>query len=112
MENTEITVFGSRILDSCSKGGWGPSQSQEEITTVIRQLLNQRFGDQATISYLDVDDDIKLDDFPEIKKHVDEKKVPLPIIAFGQEPLWAGGLSYQQIVTELIKRGVKPLDSK
>lgn len=105
----KIGVFGSIAYDNCFSAGWGPSQSQEEITEVVSHLLKNRYGDQVDIEYIDISDD-RMDDFPQITEIVRNKNILLPIVAINGEPLWTGGVSYPNIVDELNKRGIKALE--
>lgn len=70
----------------------------------IKSLLAKKYGDTVDIAYVDITDK-QIDDFPEIKKHIENPGTPLPIIAFDDAPAWAGAVSFPHIVQELTRRG-------
>lgn len=70
--------------------------------------MQEKYGGRVDLEYIDINDDPRLDDYPEVKKYLDDYKTPLPIIAFDSEPVMAGALSYPYLVAELTKRGIRP----
>lgn len=54
--------------------------------------------------YIDVTDP-RINDFPAVKKYVEDEGTPLPIVAFGDEPRWAGFVSLPLVMQELSKEG-------
>ncbi len=51
------------------------------------------------------EDDLKA--FPNVQAVISEQKIPLPVIAFEDAPLWSGNVSFPYIVAELNRRGIK-----
>lgn len=74
---------------------------------MIKMLLKEKYGDKININYIDVDDDPEIDNNPDILKMIDEKAAPLPIVTIDGELIFAGGISYPLIVSELTKRGIQ-----
>lgn len=72
----------------------------------IKHLLNKKYPERVDIEYFDVTD-TKADNFPEVKKHLDNPGTPLPLISFDGIPMWAGAVSYPHIVQELTRRGIE-----
>lgn len=70
----------------------------------ISQLLAKKYGENVKIEYIDVTDS-RLNEYPEVKKHVDNPSTPLPLVAFDDVPAWAGAVSFPHIVQELNIRG-------
>ncbi len=64
-----------------------------------------QYGDTVEMTYIDVSDDA-VNDYPEVKPHLDHPGTPLPIVALDGEPKWAGAISYHHIVKELQSLGV------
>jgi len=74
-------------------------------------MLNQKYGQQVSIEYIDILDEEKMELYPDASAVITAKKVSaLPLVAFDGAPVWMGSLSYPHLVGELGKRGVVPLD--
>lgn len=104
--NVTIRVFGSRTYDQCFSGGWGPSQSQEEITLVLRDILRQHYGDQVDAKYIDIQEPA-IHDYPQITEMVQNNEIYLPVVMLDEVIIGTGYISYPRILKELSDRGIK-----
>lgn len=82
----------------CSSGCCGPAWSSEEITAIVSEELERRFGDQAVVEYHNVEDDAERAKEPKLIEEFETGGLFYPVTIVDGVVLRDGAVSYPAIM--------------
>jgi disulfide oxidoreductase YuzD len=82
----------------CSSGCCGPAWSSEEITAIVREELERRFGDQTVVEYHNVEDESERATFAKLIDEFEARGLFYPVTIVDGITLHDGAVSYPAIM--------------
>jgi disulfide oxidoreductase YuzD len=82
----------------CSSGCCGPAWSSEEITAIVREELERRFGDQAVVEYHNAEDESERAKSTKLIEEFETGGLFYPVTTVDGVVLRDGAVSYPAIM--------------
>lgn len=75
---------------------------------MVAQHLRKRYGDAIKVEYYDLGKEPDREKFPEISKLIEDKDLPVPVVAINGVPTMAGVVDYWAIVEAIDAKAQNP----